>query len=342
MKMKQGEIILSFIIPVYNGSKTIIKTLDSILQNNIVHPFEIIIVNDGSTDNTLEVLETYSQKDLIKIYTQKNQGVSIARNKGIEICNGKYILFIDADDWIDSNNINEIISNFLISDSDVFQFSAAYFANEKNITLKKIPTHSGVAVKHLRKFHFSRGEVWNYVFKKEIINLYHLRFLEGVRLSEDQNFVYKYLSVCNRFSSTEKITYYYYTNNLDSAVKKIKTHDDIMQHLYVLSDLIAFYKQVPECNKSFYLERIYMLISYTFFYLYKNMYLNNIEKRIFKSTYKKIIQQLTFQVNRNFLVIYLSYMNFELGMKVYFWINNIKVLFKNQIKHKSSLKLIIK
>ena len=96
---------LSIIIPAYNAEQYIKQCLDSILQNSkeSLSKTEIIVINDGSTDNTLKILESYNQHKNIKIHTTKNQGVSAARNLGISLAKGEWVTFIDADDTVNSN-----------------------------------------------------------------------------------------------------------------------------------------------------------------------------------------------------------------------------------------------
>ena len=94
------NILLSIIIPCYNVEKFIKNTLNSILEENL-EDYEIILINDGSVDNTLSIIQEYSRiYKFIKIITQKNQGVSEARNIGIKYSEGKYIYFLDGDDYL--------------------------------------------------------------------------------------------------------------------------------------------------------------------------------------------------------------------------------------------------
>ena len=94
---------VSIIVPVYNIEKYLAKCLDSLI-NQTLEDIEIICVNDGSTDNSAEILNEYAQKDCrIKIINQDNAGLSAARNTGINAANGEYIGYVDSDDWIDLN-----------------------------------------------------------------------------------------------------------------------------------------------------------------------------------------------------------------------------------------------
>ena len=102
---------LSIIIPVYNTEQYIEQCIESVLNIKGTEN-EIIIVNDGSTDRTPEILEKYEKNySHIKIFTQENQGASMARNRGIKECTGDYIYFLDSDDWIETASFEKIIKN---------------------------------------------------------------------------------------------------------------------------------------------------------------------------------------------------------------------------------------
>ena len=100
----EDMIKISAIVPVYNAEEYIERCLKSLISQSIGSDIEIIVVNDGSTDRTQKILESYKLKnDNIKIFSIENNGVSHARNLGIQYAKGEYITFVDADDWLDSN-----------------------------------------------------------------------------------------------------------------------------------------------------------------------------------------------------------------------------------------------
>lgn len=94
--------LFSIIIPVYNAEKTIMRTLQSLLLQTFKN-YEIIAVNDGSKDNCAAILDEFKQYNNFKVITQNNAGVSVARNSGLEAASGDYVIFIDADDWVDDD-----------------------------------------------------------------------------------------------------------------------------------------------------------------------------------------------------------------------------------------------
>ncbi len=117
MGIESSKIMLvSVIIPAYNSEKTIVRTLDSVFSQNYAS-LEVIVVNDGSTDNTEQVVKSYSDK--IIYIAQKNAGVSVARNKGFELSSGEFIQYLDADDLLAEDKISQQVKAILDSRADV-------------------------------------------------------------------------------------------------------------------------------------------------------------------------------------------------------------------------------
>ena len=118
--MQQNTPKISIIIPVYNGEKFIADTIQSLRKQPLYSICEIIIINDGSTDHTQQICESFAQKeDNIHIQNKKNQGVSAARNYGIRQARGQYIMFLDADDRYVNGFIDESLLELLERDYDV-------------------------------------------------------------------------------------------------------------------------------------------------------------------------------------------------------------------------------
>lgn len=127
--------MISVIIPIYNKSNYIVKCLDSVVSQSF-KDFELIIINDGSTDISLNVLEKYNFKNIdFKIINQVNSGVSIARNNGVKLANYEYIAFLDADDWWDSNFLEELVK-LITNFPDAGMFASSYFKIKNH---KRIP-----------------------------------------------------------------------------------------------------------------------------------------------------------------------------------------------------------
>ena len=206
---------LSIIIPAYNAEQYIKPCLDSILQNSkeSLSKTEIIVINDGSTDNTLKILEGYSHYKNIKIHTTKNQGVSAARNLGISLAKGDWITFIDADDTISDHfvdkNIPRFNKNILIKCEVVNQApDKAQVGRAVSKTTREF-LH-GLILGQIDGFSFS------YFYDSEILK--SIRFREDIHFMEDSVFLIEYLKKCKAKEIIEyKDAFYFYRNNMESA-----------------------------------------------------------------------------------------------------------------------------
>ncbi|MDF2791255.1 MAG: glycosyl transferase family protein, partial [Neobacillus sp.] len=132
--MKQE--MVSVIVPVYNTEKYIARCLESIITQKYRN-IEIIVVNDGSTDQSEKIINTYAEKDRrVQLYNQKNAGQAVARNRGLQIANGEYILMVDSDDSISENLIDDVLRKMCEAKADLAIFDLYYFKSGKKIYFK--------------------------------------------------------------------------------------------------------------------------------------------------------------------------------------------------------------
>lgn len=229
--------LVSIIVPVYNTEKYISECLDSLIGQSYAH-IEIIAVDDGSTDNSLKILNDISENDKrLKVFSQFNQGVSVARNLALSKATGEYIMFVDADDWIDLFTIEECLQ--AIGDGDVCFF--AYIREFANRSLPKLlfpQTHifSEEECKQLQRRMIgpigeelanpsmldSLGTIWGKLYRKEILNGIEFIDLKVIGTAEDS------LYNCNVFRKIQKAVYidkpfYHYRKfNLGAETKRYK------------------------------------------------------------------------------------------------------------------------
>lgn len=230
---------ISVIVPIYNASNTLNRTLDSIISQSYLN-LEIILVNDGSTDDSLEICEEYKKKDSrIIIINQENKGVGEARNKGIDISSGDYICFIDADDTIAENYIYELYNSITDSKSDfsvgkincISEFgNFSPYNNESKIFCQK------EFIKMFLNFQIGSA-VWGKLFTKKIIG--NTRF-ELLSINEDFIFFWEIIKKSNLISTTTKTLYNYYLNTKNSLTKSrfTKQNMSMITHIdKVLNDV---------------------------------------------------------------------------------------------------------
>lgn len=228
---------LSIVIPVYNLEGYISETLDSCLEQNIPRSdYEIICINDGSVDNSADVIGGYAEKyPNIRLFTQKNAGVSAARNLGISLAEGRYIWFVDGDDIIASNCLSEILSMLEKGDVDILKFGMqsvsdrerrGYVGCEFEISDGDINT-----VEFLTSRGGNGGGVCSQIYKSSLIK--DKRFVCEIKYSEDVLFSYKaamHAEVCAR---TEGVLYYYYQR--PGSAMHSKNHDKFIESMHLLA-----------------------------------------------------------------------------------------------------------
>ena len=209
--MKSG-IILSIIIPNHNKEIYLERCLDSI-KKQVNNHVEVIIIDDCSSDESMEILKKY--KDFKILRNKDNLGVSSSRNVGIEVAKGKYITFIDSDDFVFENYVDVILKKIEL-EKDLYIFNVMKnnkkeysFLHNKLVTIDELIQM--FPEKYLSAF--VSYWVWNKVFKKSIINEFNIRFM-NINFAEDENFCFDYFSVINEvYFIGEKLYMYYETEN---------------------------------------------------------------------------------------------------------------------------------
>lgn len=215
--IKQPKV--SIIVPVYNVEKYLTRCLDSLI-NQTLQDIEIICINDGSKDNSLKILERYAAlDDRIQIINQKNRGQSVARNNGIEIAVGKYIGFVDSDDWVDLDffeNLYNAIEKYNC-DIAVAGIIRLHKLNKKfHLKFDKEIITDDINTKFELCDVPELSYVWNKIYKKEVLLQHQLKFEEGI-FFEDVIITPKMLFYMGKMVTVPD-TYYYYWRNPNSIV----------------------------------------------------------------------------------------------------------------------------
>ena len=222
--------LVSVIIPIYNCENNLDRCINSVL-NQTYKNIELILVNDGSIDSSGDICDFYSKKDKrIKVIHQKNQGVSIARNNGVNIAKGYYIQFVDADDYIDKNDMIEKLTMAMEEGVDLV-ICGYKWVNEKkhsNKVIKKIPAE---ATYDERDFLLNFGELyndviisspWNKLYLRKIIQKHNILFPENINIGEDLLFNLQYMYYCNKVKIIKDLLYNYMRRDSKSLTSKLK------------------------------------------------------------------------------------------------------------------------
>lgn len=233
------NIKISLILPVFNEEKYIKATLDSIINQSFTD-FEVIVVDDGSTDGTLKIVEEIFKNSAIphKIIHQENMGVSSARNRGISLSCGEYIVFMDGDDYILTNHLSQLYN-------PDYDFSLIQLVKKGGDDLSN-PHYYGceeITARDFIRMELEMKMPFNFVqlsYRSDIIKNNDLKFREDVSYGEDTDFAMRALSYGDSIKVSDEITYYYIQRE-DSLINtsKLKRFD----YIPVLEDLAQFFKK---------------------------------------------------------------------------------------------------
>lgn len=191
---------LSIIIPIYNAAPYLKSCIESIISQS-GDEWELILVDDGSTDTSLSIAQSYSADSRVKVLTQQNSGPSAARNKGLAAATGKYISFVDADDWVDADYIKILLTHAGDADIVFWGLKKVFEGNTTLATPAKNYADTPQSVEEALRLLIVNPEKVPYfgftvtkLFKKAIIDRYNLRFNTDLRIKEDELFVWRYCS----------------------------------------------------------------------------------------------------------------------------------------------------
>lgn len=249
--------MVSVIIPVYNVEKYLEEALESVI-NQTLKDIEIVIINDGSTDRSLEIIKEYVNKDKrIKVINQKNQGLSVARNRGIENAKGKYIYFMDSDDYIDLKTLEICYKKCEEYELEMVCFDAFPFSNMVNFKYNiKNYDRSFIETNKI----FSGREFINlclknkknivssclYFFKREILAKEKLKFYSGIQYEDN-------LFSTILFDRIEKLMYikekFYFRRYRENSIVTQKITKKKLEDLFKVCDELINYRNEQCTNK---------------------------------------------------------------------------------------------
>ena len=241
---------ISVIVPVYNGEKYIKNCLDMLL-NQDGENFEVIVINDGSTDNTADIVKSIRDEKLVYL-EQENKGVSAARNKGMELSRGDWIVFCDVDDEIKQGyikDINNIINTYPDYQMFVFAKYNAPKGEDENFEISKDNALINFFSENNKEFsEFHICSVWSKVYSKKLLLDYNIKFNSKISFGEDILFVLNVYAVIDKFKLIRH-GYYNYVQNAGSAVYSSGKESDKEGFLVFIDGVSDLIKNYPEVFK---------------------------------------------------------------------------------------------
>lgn len=278
---------VSVIVPVYNTEKYLKRCLNSII-NQSLKEIEIIVVNDCSPDNSLKIIEEYIRKDerIILINKNKNEGLTSARNSGLEISSGEYILHIDSDDWIEQDYLKNMYEIAKQSNSDMV-IADFYFDYEKGKIFYQVDQYGETGTilekkKVIENLIFNEGKsfpsIWNKLVKRNIYIENNIRFPMNVSIGEDLATIIPLMYFSNKIIKLNS-AYVHYIQNSNSMTKKY-SYTALTDIYFVLNRIENFLK-----NKNYdeFIEKL------KFYYL--SLWIFRIKPQIKDELYDKILNE---------------------------------------------------
>lgn len=249
--------LITVVIPAYNVEKYIDRCLDSFVRQSYKN-LEIIVINDGSTDRTEESIQSFVERDsrVFKI-SQKNQGLSAARNAGIEAAKGQYITFVDSDDFVSENYIEHLFEIMIKEQAEVSVCGHQKFYKEQDIQSRDSSQESESLLEAMTGVEALR----NLLYRKKIVTsawgkLYKAELLSGIRypvgwIYEDLATTYKILGRAKKVVISNEENYYYF-QRADSIFHTKFQQKNIVQ-LEISEEMLKYVKHYyPQCEKAAY------------------------------------------------------------------------------------------
>lgn len=238
---------ISIIIPVYNAEQYLTECLDSILGQSF-SDYEVIMVDDGSTDGSADVCLRYAEADPRFVYIYKeNGGVSSARNKGLDMARGEWVSFIDADDWVSEDYLSSFMQ--LEHKADVTFFGETSVEMDGTIS-QKIPEErycEGRSDVEETIYYLKCGSLgdvlgwtWDKFLRNSIIKEYDIRFVEEVSFREDELFALEYCRYIHSICTIGKSLYFYRVIETGLTKRGIRKNDLMPSSLHLLDDYACF------------------------------------------------------------------------------------------------------
>ena len=239
---------VSVIIPVYNVEKYLNKCLDSIL-NQTLEDIEVICIDDGSSDSSLEILKEYQIKDKrLKVISQKNEGAAVSRNKGINLAKGEYISFVDSDDWLELDALEKLYNNAKSNDSDLVLFNSIEIYDDKTKNRIYLPLDELIDYNNFT-FDYKYNKdlvlnkmfvIWSKFYKTSFLKENNIRFYNH-EIFNDVQFHIETMIFAKKISYLPEILYNYNKLNITSIQTKKTKHNKRLVIFEIFDEIKLFF-----------------------------------------------------------------------------------------------------
>lgn len=287
---------ISVVIPIYNSEKHIEKCLESVL-NQTLKEIEIIVINDGSKDNSLKKIKKYEKDDRVKIISRENEGVSFTRNEGIANGVGEYVYFLDSDDYLEKNDTLEILYNKCEKENlDILVFDYYKVINNKKEYIKNIEIE-GIIKKDdyfYNVIDYNGCSIWSKIIRRNLYIKNNIKFLESIFLAEDWNISIKLGFLAEKIGKINEV-FYNYVQHESQGTKTIDLNKSLRDEFKASGDLIEFlskydgsedYIKAVKLKMYFkYLKKRYNNLEY--YNILKKQFLKENKKELFNCEYFK-------------------------------------------------------
>ena len=259
--------LVTIIVPVYQAEMYIRCCIESILSQHYMN-WELLLINDGSTDKSGLICDEYAIVDSrIHVYHQLNKGVSTARNKGLKVAKGDFLLFVDADDYLKDDALDTLVNIATTNNLSILQFGIKSYQNETEISSIKQKAFKLHIYEDLNKYHSFQYGVWGYLIHKNIYK--NEAFTEGVRYAEDIEYISKCIAISERIGVLSA-KFYYLRLHPQSAMANLCSYNQAADHIIVIRNL-SNYKLNKNINYSFFINhQITKLVKSYFSFFIKN------------------------------------------------------------------------
>lgn len=237
--------MLSVIIPVYNAAVFLPRCLESLIGQTYQN-LEVICVDDGSSDNSLEILQQYADRDSrIKVIHQENAGVSAARNAGLDVATGEYVTFVDADDWLELDAYEKIVSH-MREGVDLVCFGTIVEGDSKEEEMADKERYYGLKYKGCvncgtKEIMGTDAGVWNKLYRRTVMEHWGIRFPFGLAYGEDACFFVMYASVCRETYFLHERLYHYWVHPASAMARAKKKNVRCIDHLKAVEVMNNFW-----------------------------------------------------------------------------------------------------